>query len=255
MIQVRLASHGVDVEFQAAPGITTLFGPAGAGKTLILDSIAGFTTPHGGRIILDDVILFDGASGVNLAARRRHCGYVARDWALFPHMSVHDNLLFPLARLRAWSGTGASKKPWSGSRSATPRPPPQEVSPAERLRAAVARALIGEPKALLVDDPAAGLDMALRAEWHATLRRVRDETALPVLVATRDPETCFELAGNMLLLEPDAFCKAAPRARFSISRPVWKPRGCWASATCFPPKSWRSILAAIPAGSAWRISN
>ncbi|MGA3079335.1 MAG: ATP-binding cassette domain-containing protein, partial [Bryobacteraceae bacterium] len=99
MIQVRLAAHGVDVEFQAAPGITALFGPAAAGKTLILDAIAGFATPASGRIILDDEILFDGASRVNLPPRRRHCGYVARHWALFPHMSLRDNLLFPLAGL------------------------------------------------------------------------------------------------------------------------------------------------------------
>lgn len=97
MIQVRLAAHGVDVEFQAASGITVLFGPAAAGKTLILDAIAGFVTPAGGRIILDDEILFDGASRVNRPPRSRHCGYVARHWALFPHMSLRDNLLFPLA--------------------------------------------------------------------------------------------------------------------------------------------------------------
>jgi iron(III) transport system ATP-binding protein len=216
MIQVRLASQSVDVEFQAAPGITTLFGPAGAGKTLILDSIAGFTTPHGGRIILDDVILFDGASGVNLAARRRHCGYLARNWALFPHMSVHDNLLFPLARLRRLERHRRVKETIErfALGDAAPRRP-QEVSPAERLRAVVARALIGDPKALLVDDPADGLDMTLRAEWHGTLRRVRDETDLPVLVATRDPETCFELAGTMLLLGAGRILQSgAPRQVF-----------------------------------------
>ena len=99
MIQVRLAAHGVDIEFQAASGVTALFGPADAGKSLILDAIAGFVTPESGRIILDDEILFDGASRVNLPPRRRHCGYVSRHWALFPHMSLHDNLLFPLADL------------------------------------------------------------------------------------------------------------------------------------------------------------
>ena len=72
MIQVRVAAFGLEVEFQAASGITALFGPAGAGKTPILDAIAGLSAPRSGRIILDDEILFDGAARVNLPPRRRH---------------------------------------------------------------------------------------------------------------------------------------------------------------------------------------
>ncbi|MGC9948899.1 MAG: ATP-binding cassette domain-containing protein [Bryobacteraceae bacterium] len=211
MIQVRLAAHGVDVEFQAASGITALFGAAGAGKTLILDAIAGFVTPAGGRIILDDEILFDAASRVNLPPRRRHCGYVARQWALFPHMSLHDNLLFAVAGLRRLERHRRVKETldrFTLHDAAARRP--HEASPAERLRTTVARALIGEPKLLLVDEPAAGLDMALRAEWHKILRTVRDETSLPVLVAARDPETCFELAGNMLLLDAGRILQSGP---------------------------------------------
>ena len=213
MIQVRIAAHGVDVEFQAGPGITALFGAAGAGKTLILDAIAGFVTPTGGRIILDDEILFDAASRVNVPPRRRHCGYVARHWALFPHMSLHDNLLFPQAgvpglarlerhrRVKEMLGRFA---PLDAARR------PHDVSPAQRLRATLARALIGEPKLLLVDEPAAGLDMGLRVEWHKVLRMVRDETSLPILLAARDLETCFELAGNMLLLDAGRILQSGP---------------------------------------------
>jgi molybdate transport system ATP-binding protein len=201
MIQVRLATHGVDVDFQAASGITALFGPSGAGKTAILDAIAGFLTPAAGRIILDDEIVFDAASGVNLPPRHRRCGYVARDWALFPHLTVHDNLLFPLAGLKRLERHRRAKEMIErfSLRDAAPLPP-RAVPPVERLRATVARALIGEPKLLLVDEPAGGLDLAQRAEWHAVLRLVRDETSLPVLLATRDLDTCFELSANMHLL-------------------------------------------------------
>jgi ABC-type sulfate/molybdate transport systems ATPase subunit len=213
MIQVRLAAYGVDVEFQDASGITALFGAAGAGKTLILDAIAGFVTPASGRIILDDEILFDGASRVNLPPRRRHCGYVARHWALFPHMSLHDNLLFPLAGLAGLARRERHRRAKEmlerfALHNAARRP--NEVSPAERLRATVARALIGEPKLLLVDEPAAGLDMGLRSEWHRVLRTVRDETNVPVLVAARDLDTCFELAGNMLLLDAGRILQSGP---------------------------------------------
>jgi molybdate transport system ATP-binding protein len=211
MIQVRLAAHGVDVEFQAASGITALFGAAGAGKTLILDAIAGFAKPASGRIILEDEILFDGASRVNLPPRRRRCGYVARHWALFPHMRLHDNLLFPLA---GWPQRERHRRVKEmlerfALQEAAQRHP-HEVSQDERLRATVARALIGEPRLLLVDEPAGGLDMALRGEWHRILRRVRDETSLPVLLAARDPETCFELACNMLLLDAGRILQSGP---------------------------------------------
>jgi molybdate transport system ATP-binding protein len=211
MIQVRLAAHGVDVEFQAAPGITALFGPAAAGKTLILDAIAGFATPASGRIILDDEILFDGASRVNLPPRRRHCGYVARHWALFPHMSLRDNLLFPLAGLPRLERHRRVKEMLDrfALEEAAPRRP-HAVSPAQRLRATVARALVGEPRLLLVDEPAAGLDIAMRAEWYTVLRMVREETSLPILLAARDLETCFELAGNMLLLDAGRILQSGP---------------------------------------------
>jgi ABC-type sulfate/molybdate transport systems ATPase subunit len=202
MIQVRVVTSGLDVEFQAESGITALFGAMGAGKTLVLDTIAGWVAPAAGRILLDDEILFDGASGVNLPPRRRRVGYVARRWALFPHMSLHDNLLFPLAGLTRLERHRRVKETLERFELQDTAPlRPGEVSRVERLRASVARALIGEPKLLLVDEPAAGLDMALRAEWHKMLRMVRDETSLPVLMATRDLETCFELAGNMLLLD------------------------------------------------------
>src|ERR1700683_2663745 len=140
MIQVRLAVHGVDVEFQAASGITVLFGAAGAGKTLILDAIAGFVTPASGRIILDDEILFDGASRVNLPPRRRHCGYVSRHWALFPHMSLPDNLLFPLTHLARLERHRRVKEMLErfSLQDAAPRRP-RAVSPADRLRCVYAR--------------------------------------------------------------------------------------------------------------------
>jgi ABC-type sulfate/molybdate transport systems ATPase subunit len=211
MIQVRLAARDMDVEFQAGPGITALFGAAGAGKSFTLDAVAGFVTPVSGRIILNDEILFDGASRVNLPSRRRHCGYVARHWALFPHMSLHDNLLFPLAGVARRERHRRVKEMldrFSLQEAALRRP--QQISPAERLRATVARALIGEPKLLLVDEPADGLDIELRSEWHKALRKVRDETSLPVLLAARDPETCFELAGNMLLLHGGRVLQSGP---------------------------------------------
>jgi len=211
MIQVRLAAFGVAVEFQAAAGVTALYGPAGAGKTTILDAVAGFVKPASGRIILDDEIVFDAAARVNLPPRRRHCGYLSRHGALFPNMTLRDNLLFPLAglpRLERHRRVKEMLERFTLQEAAGRRP--QAASPDERLRATVARAMIGAPKLLLVDEPAGGLDMALRAELRRVLRMVRDETELPVLLATRDLDSCFELAGNLLLLDRGRILQSGP---------------------------------------------
>ncbi len=211
MIQVKLVAGMLDVEFEARAGITALFGPTDAGQTMILDSIAGFAAPASGRVMLDGEILFDAASGVNLPPRRRHCGYIARHWALFPHMSLHDNLMFPLAGFARLERHRRVKEMIERFtlHEAAPKLP-HEVSAAERLRCAFARALIGEPKILLAHEPAGGLDLALRAEWHGALRLIRDETDLPVLLAARELDTCFEVAGNMLVLDRGRIVQSGP---------------------------------------------
>src|SRR5215467_2652273 len=108
MIQARIrktyaqredsAGFTLDLEFQAGAAVTVLFGPSGSGKTLTLDSVAGLVRPDEGRILLDDAILFDGASGVHLPPQSRQCGYVFQNYALFPHMTVRENLAFAAER-------------------------------------------------------------------------------------------------------------------------------------------------------------
>ena len=108
MIQARIrktfplrkdsSGFSLDVDFRAAAGITVLFGPSGSGKTMLLDAIAGFVRPDEGRILLDDAILFDGAAGVHLSPQARNCGYVFQSYALFPHMTLRENLAFAAER-------------------------------------------------------------------------------------------------------------------------------------------------------------
>src|SRR5258705_9651268 len=92
------AGFSLDLEFSATAGVTVLFGPSGAGKTLVLESIAGFIEPDQGRILLDDDILFDGVTRLNLAPQKRNCGYVFQNYALFPHMTLRQNLEFAAER-------------------------------------------------------------------------------------------------------------------------------------------------------------
>lgn len=197
----RSAGFALDVEFTAPRGITVLFGPRGAGKTLVFDAIAGLMHPDEGRILLDDAILYDGATGVHLPPQQRACGYVVSHYALFPHMSVRRNLEFAvrgLARLERRRRVNESLERFHLSEVAERLP--HETSAIQKLRCAVARALAGAPRALLLDEPAHGLEPSLRAGFYSLLQQVRDEYAIPILLATHDFEECFETAGEMLLI-------------------------------------------------------
>src|SRR6204780_4911045 len=211
MIQVKLrktfparsdsAGFALDLEFRAAAGITVLFGPSGSGKTLVLDAIAGFTRPDEGRILLEDDILFDGATGVHLPPQARNCGYVFQNYALFPHMSLRENLEFAAERrprLERHRRVNEMIERFRLGDAAGRRP--HELSGGQRQRCSIARALIGAPRLLLLDEPAQGLDAPLRSEFYEVLRQVRADFKTPVLLVTHDLDECFELGEEMLIL-------------------------------------------------------
>jgi molybdate transport system ATP-binding protein len=182
----------LDVEIPLAAGVTALYGPAGAGKTLILEILAGFARPDSGRILLDDVILFDAQSRVSVAPRRRKCGYIAQHDALFPHMTLRQNLVFPakrFPRLERHRRVGEMIERFQLADSATLRP--HEVGPAQRLRCAVARALIAVPKLLLIDE---------RAFDAPLLEQVRTAFAGPILLVTGDLDLCCAAADEVIVL-------------------------------------------------------
>jgi len=223
MIQARLCKtfpahpdstgFSLDLEFQASAGVTVLFGPSGSGKTLTLDCIAGFVRPDEGRILLDDEILFDGAAGVHRPPQERNCGYVFQNYALFPHMTLRENLAFAAERrprLERHRRVNDMIERFHLQDAAGRRP--HEVSGGQRQRCSIARALIGEPKLLLLDEPAQGLDAPLRSELYEILRQVRADFKTPVLLVTHDLDECFELGEEMLILREGRIVQSgAPR--------------------------------------------
>ena len=191
----------LDLEFTVSAGVTALFGPSGAGKTLVLDSIAGFVKPDEGRILLDDQILYDGATGVQLTPQKRNCGYVFQNYALFPHMTLRQNLEFAAERqprLERHRHVVEMIEKFQLGESAGRRP--HQVSGGQRQRCSIARALIGAPKLLLLDEPSNGLDAPLRADLYDALRQVRAEFKTPIVLVTHDLSECFELGEEMLVL-------------------------------------------------------
>jgi len=212
MIEVRLgttfppgpesAGFTLDVEFQAPPGVTVLFGPSGSGKTLTLDCIAGFVRPDRGRILLDDSILFDAPAAVCLRPQDRQCGYVFQNYALFPHMTLRQNLAFAAERqprIERRRRVNEMLERFHLEEMAGRRP--HEVSGGQKQRCSIARALISKPKMLLFDEPARGLDSPLRAEFYTLLRDLRPEFRIPMLLVTHDVEECLAVGESVLIYD------------------------------------------------------
>jgi molybdate transport system ATP-binding protein len=178
--------------------VTALFGPSGAGKTTVLDAIAGLRTPQSGSIAIGARTLFDAAGRVNLPPHQRRMGYVAQDVALFPHMSVRRTVLYgrragqklPLATVARMLEIEALLD----------RRVPQ-LSGGERQRVALARALMSAPELLLLDEPLAAVDIERRRRILPYLERVRDELGLPILYVTHDASEVRQLADHVVVLE------------------------------------------------------
>jgi molybdate transport system ATP-binding protein len=178
--------------------VAALFGPSGAGKTTILDAIAGLRTPGRGSIAIDDRILFSSAERINVPAHQRHVGYVPQDVSLFPHMNVRSNLLYgrhPGTSPDLGRVLGMLEIEKLIDRRVT------ELSGGERQRVALGRALMSGPGLLLLDEPLAAVDIPLRRRILPYLLRVRDELKIPIVYVSHDGEEVDELAQLVVVLD------------------------------------------------------
>ncbi|CAJ0789584.1 Sulfate/thiosulfate import ATP-binding protein CysA [Ralstonia condita] len=182
----------LDVTVRSESRRVVLYGPSGAGKSLTLRAIAGLMTPDRGRIALNGRTLFNHAEGINLSAQERRVGYLFQDYALFQHLTVAQNIAFALGRgwlnpprrtqdprVQQWIDTfelGAVAANY-----------PSQISGGQRQRVALARALIAEPSMLLLDEPFAALDPALRTRMRSELSALQVRLDVPMLMITHDP--------------------------------------------------------------------
>jgi molybdate transport system ATP-binding protein len=189
----------IAVSFAAPAGLTALFGPSGAGKTSVLDCVAGLLRPARGRIVVAETVLFDSAASIDLPPERRACGYVFQDGRLFPHRSVRDNLLFGWRLAppeRRWMALDEAVA-FLGIGHLLARMP-RTLSGGEAQRVAIGRALLSGPRFLLMDEPLSSLDAARREEIMAVIERVRDELRLPILYVSHDRAEVERLAGTVV---------------------------------------------------------
>jgi molybdate transport system ATP-binding protein len=214
-VALRLARGGfrLEADFEAPPGITAVFGPSGAGKTLTLRAVAGLERADGGRIALGPRVLADAAAGVHLAPRERRIGYVFQQYALFPHLSVLENVTYGLAALpradRVARGRELLARVGLGGYEARR---PRELSGGEQQRVALVRALANGPELLLLDEPFAALDQRVRRRLRAELLELHRVTGTPMLLVTHDLAEVRQLAGHLVLYEAGRVLRAGPTA-------------------------------------------
>jgi molybdate transport system ATP-binding protein len=192
----------LDVEFSAPPGFTILFGPSGSGKTTLLDCMAGLAIPDAGKITVGERVFFDASNSVDLPIAKRGVGYVLQDLALFPHMTVKQNIEYGLAQLlRADREKKAALMMQEFRIEHLARQRPGKISGGERQRVVLARALVTDPCVLLLDEPLAALDVATKSRILDDLRRWNHEHRVPILYVTHSREEVLALGERVLVMD------------------------------------------------------
>jgi len=226
-VRLRHAFPGfaLNVSFEAPPGVTVLFGRSGAGKTTVVDAVAGLLRPDAGRVAAGGWVLFDTERGRWLPPRRRRLGYIFQDGRLFPHLTVRQNLLYgrrfaPKAAPRAdmdriieMLGIGHLLDRRPGA-----------LSGGEKQRAAIGRALLAEPRLILADEPLASLDEARKAEILPYFERLRDEVSVPVLYVSHSAAEVARLATTVVVLQDGRAVRQGPAVEV-LGDPTVSPVG------------------------------
>ena len=218
-IGLRRGAFELRAKFECGPGITVLFGRSGAGKTSVLHAVAGLLHPDRGRIEVDSRLLFDSERGIQIPVHRRRIGFVFQDARLLPHVSVRHNLLYgyrlaPKGERRIELGRIADLLDMERLLERSP----QTLSGGERQRVAIGRALLANPRLLLMDEPLSSLDLSRRAEILSYIEQLRDELAIPIVYVSHAVEEVVRLADTLVLMDHGGVVASGP-ATAVLARP------------------------------------
>ena len=195
------AAFDLQFEIHTDARSVVLWGASGAGKTLTLNCLAGFARPDSGRIVASEDLFFDAAAKVHLPPRKRRCGYIFQDHALFPHMTVGENLRFAASVASRQRRLNRAELLNAFELSDLVNRKPAQLSGGQKQRAALARALATEPKLLLLDEPTRGLDARLKRSFFDLLAGMRELSEAQIVIVTHDLDECFEIGDTICLME------------------------------------------------------
>ncbi|WP_027233844.1 molybdenum ABC transporter ATP-binding protein [Leisingera caerulea] len=201
-LQHSLTGFGLDVQFEAPPGVTVLFGRSGTGKTTVIQAVAGLLRPDQGRVMLNGEVLFDTSQRHWLPPHKRRMGYVFQEGRLFPHLTVRQNLLFG----QWFAPRGAKRESLDRVVDLLGIGPllqrrPGRLSGGEKQRVAIGRALLSAPRMILADEPLSALDEARKAEILPYFERLRDEIGIPMLYVSHSAAEVARLATTVVVLQ------------------------------------------------------
>ena len=219
-VRKRLESAGgalqLTVDTEIDSGIfATLFGPSGAGKTTILRMLAGLAQPDSGRIVVDGITWFDAERNINLPPQKRAIGFVFQDYALFPNLSVRENIAYATAKNdTAWMDEllGLAEL------NALQHRLPATLSGGQKQRVALARALARKPELLLLDEPLSALDSAMRAQLQNDLLQLHQRFGLTTLLVSHDIGEVFKLSQRVYHLDSGRISQAGTPAEIFLQQ-------------------------------------
>lgn len=214
----------LDVRFTSDAKRLVLFGPSGAGKSQTLEMIAGLARPDHGHVRFNGATLFDGEAGTSMPAQQRRIGYVFQDYALFPHLTVLQNIGFGLRRglvnpSRKLQDAGVARWLQAFHLEPVAHLYPGQLSGGQRQRAALARALVGSPRALLLDEPFAALDRALRQQLRQELVALQSQLDIALILITHNEEDVECFADAVLCIEGGRILEAAHCRMANLPQP------------------------------------
>jgi molybdate transport system ATP-binding protein len=199
-LKKAIAGFSLDVEWEMDNEIAVLFGFSGSGKTMTFQMIAGLTMPEEGLVRFGGSTFYDSAAGVCVHPQKRGLGYVFQDLALFPHMTVAQNILYGSEGLSKMEGRRYAQEMMDIFQiSGLGKRYPHEISGGQKQRVALARALAGRPSALLLDEPFSALDYPIRVEMRKLLAGIRKEFSIPVVLITHDLDEACSMADRMIV--------------------------------------------------------
>jgi molybdate transport system ATP-binding protein len=213
VVRHRLGDFLLDAAFESGGGLTALFGRSGSGKTSLVNAVAGLIRPQRGHIVVDGEVLTDTASGAFVPARRRHVGYVFQEGRLFPHLTVRQNLLYGywFASRRGRPGEVEHVINLLGLGELLGRRP-ANLSGGEKQRVAIGRALLAQPRLLVMDEPLASLDEARKTEILPYIERLRDEFAIPIVYVSHAIAEVTRLATTLVVMSEGRVAAVGPPA-------------------------------------------